>query len=141
MSLVYWDTMLFVYWFEGHPTYGPRTREIWTKMRKRGDSLCTSVFTIGEVLTGFYKRGARDTAAQIRETLQPPDVQVLRFSEETAERYAQIRADQRLSPADAIHLATASLARANLFLTNDSMLSKLTIPGIDFVAGLNVNLF
>jgi hypothetical protein len=41
----------------------------------------------------------------------------------------------------AIHLATASVARANLFLTNDAALSTLTVAGIDFVAGLNVNLF
>jgi hypothetical protein len=58
-----------------------------------------------------------------------------------AERYAETRADQHLNPADAIHLATASVSRANLFLTNDSAISKLTVPGIDFVAGLNVNLF
>jgi predicted nucleic acid-binding protein len=133
--------MLFVYWVEAHPAYGPRTTAIWTKMRERGDSLCTSVFTLGEVLTGFYKRGARDTAAQVREALHPPDVQVLGYSEETAERYAQIRANHHVAPADAIHLATASMARANLFLTNDAAISKLTIPGIDFVAGLDTNLF
>jgi predicted nucleic acid-binding protein len=133
--------MLFVYWIEAHPEFGPRTREIRGKMRERGDSLCTSIFTIGEVLTGFYKRSARDVATEVRDLLQPPAVQLLPFAGETAERYAQIRADQRVTPADAIHLATASVARANLFLTNDTALSKLTIAGIDFVAGLNVNLF
>jgi uncharacterized protein len=141
VSLIYWDTMLFVYWIEAHPEFGPRTKQIWAKMRERGDSLCTSTFTIGELLTGFYKRGARELAGEVREMLQPPIVQLLPFEVGTAERYAQIRADQRITPADAIHLATASVARANLFLTNDSAVSKLTIAGIDFVAGLNVNLF
>jgi uncharacterized protein len=141
LAMIYWDTMLFVYWIEGHPDYGPRTREIRDSMQERGDSLCTSVFTIGEVLTGFYKPGARDEAIEVRDTLQPPVLELLPFTAETAERYAQIRADQRLTPADAIHLATASVARANLFLTNDPAISKLTVPGIDFVAGLNVNLF
>jgi predicted nucleic acid-binding protein len=133
--------MLFVNWIEAHPDYGPRTRQIRDKMLERGDSLCTSIFTIGEVLAGFYKHGDRDRAIEIRDTLQPPTVQLLPFEAKTAERYAQIRADQRLTPADAIHLATASVARANLFLTNDSAVSKLISPGIDFVAGLNVNLF
>jgi predicted nucleic acid-binding protein len=141
VSLVYWDTMLFVYWIEAHPDYGPRTRQIRDKMLERGDTLCTSIFTIGEVLTGFYKLGDHDRAIEVRDTLQPPTVRLLPFEAGTAERYAQIRADQRLAPADAIHLATASVARANLFLTNDTAISKLTIPGIDFVAGLNVNLF
>lgn len=141
MSLIYWDTMLFVYWIEADAEFGARAKEIRTKMRERGDSLCTSIFTIGEVLTGFYKRGARDRAAQVRDLLQPPAVQLLSFAADTAERYAQIRADQRVRPADAIHLASASVAKANLFLTNDATIFKLTIPGIDFVAGLNVNLF
>jgi uncharacterized protein len=141
LSLIYWDTMLFVYLIERHPTLEPRTKEIWTRMRERKDSLCTSIFTIGEILTGFYRRGARDLIVEVRDILQPPAVQLLPFAADTAERYAQIRSGQRVTPADAIHLASASVARANLFLTNDAALSKLTIPGIDFVAGLNVNLF
>jgi uncharacterized protein len=141
VSLIYWDTMLFVYWLEAHPSFGLRTKEIWDKMLERGDNLCTSIFTIGEVLTGFYKRRDRDRASEAREMFQLPEIRILPFSLDVMERYAQIRADQRLTPADAIHLATASVARANLFLTNDTTISKLTIPGIDFVAGLNVNLF
>jgi predicted nucleic acid-binding protein len=110
-------------------------------MLERGDNLCTSIFTIGEVLTGFHKRRDRERASEAREMFQLPDIRILPFSLEVMERYAQIRADQRLTPADAIHLATASVARANLFLTNDAAIAKLTVPGIDFVAGLNVNLF
>ncbi|MBV8729261.1 MAG: PIN domain-containing protein [Acidobacteriia bacterium] len=140
MSLVYWDTMVFVYWMEDHPSYGPRTRQIWEKMQERGDSLCTSVFTLGEVLMGFYRRSAPEATA-VRDKFQPPNVALLPLSIEVAERYGQIRAAHRVSPADAIHLASASVARANLFLTNDAVISKLTIPGIDFVAGLGVNLF
>jgi predicted nucleic acid-binding protein len=133
--------MLFVYLIEANPEHGARTREIRAKMQARGDMLCTSVFTVGELLTGPYKRGAHNVAEKVREFLQPPLVQLLAFNIEVAERYAHIRAGYRVSPGDAIHLATASVAKANLFLTNDATLSKLTIPGIDFVAGLSVNLF
>jgi uncharacterized protein len=141
VSLIYWDTMLFVYWLEAHPTFGLRTKEIWDKMLERGDNLCTSIFTIGEVLTGFYKCRDRERASEARQMFELPEIRLLPLSIEVMERYAQIRVDQRVTPADAIHLATASVARANLFLTNDAAISKLTIPGIDFVAGLNVNLF
>lgn len=139
MSLVYWDTMLFVYMFEANPDHGPRTREIRGKMDKRGDSLCTSILTIGEALTGCYKRRNPEAASQIRDALQPPAVEVLPFTLEVADRYAQIRARHRLTPADAIHLATAAVSKVNLFLTNDRKISELTIPGIDFIAGLDVN--
>ena len=133
--------MLFVYLLEANPAHGQRTKEIRAKMVDRGDTLCTSIFTLGELLAGTYKERAQDVAAGICETVQPPVVELLPFTMETAERYARIRADHRVTPGDAIHLATASLAGANLFLTNDLKLSKLTIPGIDFIAGLNVNLF
>ena len=141
MSLIYWDTMLFVYIFEANPNHGPRTREIRGKMEKRGDSLCTSLLTVGEALTGCYKRGTPEVASQIVDALRPPAVELLPFTLEVAERYARIRAQHRVTPADAIHLATAAVSKVNLFLTNDRKLSKLTIPGIDFVAGLDVDLF
>ena len=141
MSLIYWDTMLFVYLLEANPQFAPRTKEIRARMHKRGDSLCTSIFTAGEVLTDPYRRGDRALASQIRDFLQPPTVEILPFTSDVANRYAQIRAANRVTPADAIHLASAAVAGVNLFLTNDQKVAKLTIPGIDFVAGLDVNLF
>ena len=71
---------------------------------------------------------------------EQPEIRLLPLSIDLAERHAQIRPDQHLNPADAIHLATALVARANLFLTN-SAISKPTVPGIGLVPGLNVNLF
>jgi predicted nucleic acid-binding protein len=141
MSRVYWDTMLFVYLIEAHPEHGVRAKEIFAAMNRRRDTLCTSVFTIGEVLTGPYKKGAVELASQVRESIRPPMVELLPFTAETAERYARIRAENRVSPADAIHLASAGHAGVDLFLTNDRGLPKLVIPGIDFIAGMDVNVF
>jgi uncharacterized protein len=141
VSRIYWDTMLFVYWFEDHPKYAERVGQIFDGMRKRHDTLCTSVFTVGELLTGPYKRGAVEIAAQMRDVMRPPTVELLPFSADTAEKYAQIRAQNHVAPADAIHLASASQACVNLFLTNDMRLRCFTVPGVDFIAGLDVNLF
>jgi predicted nucleic acid-binding protein len=63
------------------------------------------------------------------------------FTAETADGYARIRASYRVSPADAIHLASAASAGVDLFLTNDHRLQPLAIPGIQFIAGMDVNLF
>ena len=54
---------------------------------------------------------------------------------------ARIRAENRVSPPDAIHLASAAQAGVELFLTNDHRVRGLVIPGIDFIAGMDVNLF
>lgn len=141
MSRVYWDTMLFVYWLEDHPVYAKRVQHILSKMEERQDRLCTSAFTAGEVLVGPYKMGVPAMAKQIREVFESPFVEVLPFTLPTANLYAQIRAQHGVSPADAIHLACAAQAGTDLFLTNDAALSSKVIPGIQFIAGLNTNLF
>ena len=141
MSLIYWDTMLFVYWFEGHPVHAPRIRHILTRMEQRKDSLCTSSFTVGETLVGPYKKGMRDMAARMREAFRPPFVQVLPFTSDAADHYARIRAGLGVAPADAIQLACAAQAGVDVFLTNDQGLARQIVPGIQFIAGLDCNLF
>jgi predicted nucleic acid-binding protein len=141
VSRIYWDTMLFVYWIEDHPEHAARMNQIRKRIQARRDTLCTSVFTLGEVLTGFYKRGAPETANRIKERFRPPFVELLPFTPETADHYARIRGNHRVAPADAIHLASAAQTGVDLFLTNDHRLQRLSIPGIHFIAGMDVNLF
>jgi predicted nucleic acid-binding protein len=132
--------MLFAYWLDGNPEHGVRIKELRTRMRERGDRLVTSIFTLGELLTAAYKHNKPELASQFRELLQPPNVELLPFTAETADRYARIRAANRVAPVDAIHLACASHAGVDLFLTNDRSLCGLVVQGIDFVAGLDVNI-
>ena len=141
MSRIYWDTMLFVYWMEGHPQYGRRVQEIHRKMEERGDTLCTSAFVLGELLVKPYKLKKMDLTRAIRDFFQSSEIEVLPFDMEAAELFARIRAEHNVSPADAIHLASAAQARVELFLTNDRQLSRLNIPGIHFIASLDTNLF
>jgi predicted nucleic acid-binding protein len=141
MSLIYWDTMLFVYWFEDHAVHGARIRHVLTRMEERKDSLCTSAFAVAETLVGPYKKGAREMADRIREAFRPPFVQVLPFTSDTANHYARIRAGLGVSPAEAIHLACAAEAGVDLFLTNDRRLAGQIVPGIQFITGLDSDLF
>jgi predicted nucleic acid-binding protein len=141
MSLVYWDTMLFIYWLEAHPRHGPEVQRVYQQMSRRGDQLCTSVFTIGEILTGIYKTGHTREGEQVRGYFSSGAVRILPFNSDTADRYAQLRAQHRISPADAIHLAAASLAQVDLYITNDARLKQLLIDGIQFIVGLDANIF
>lgn len=140
MSRIYWDTMLFVYWLEDHPRYAPRMRQILEKMKVRKDQLCTSAFAVGETLVGFYKRGAIETANRVRSVFRQGTVEVIPYTLETADLYADIRATHTVSSADAIHLACAAQAGTDLFLTNDEALVGKVIPGIQFIAGLDSNI-
>jgi predicted nucleic acid-binding protein len=132
--------MLFVYWLEDHPSYAPRIKELFEWMERRGDLLCTSTFAVGEILAAPRQQNSTALAAEIRRFFRPPTVDLIPFTVETADRFARIRAQHRVSPADAIHLASAAEARANLFLTSDKAVSKLVIDGIDFIGGMDMNL-
>jgi len=39
MRRIYWDSLLFVYFFEAHPQFGPRVQHIHQEMMRRGDVL------------------------------------------------------------------------------------------------------
>lgn len=136
MSRIYWDTMIFIYWLEDHPQYAKRVHAIHSRMQQRHDQLLTGAFTFGEVLTGVYRKGAADRAQDARRQLQRIVGEVVPFTIDTADRYAQIRGTLGIAPADAIHLACAAQAGTDLFLTNDKRLVGKFIPGIQFVASL-----
>ena len=139
MSLVFWDTNLFLYWLEDHPRYADRVGEIRRKMILRKDRLSTSALTIGEILAGPLARGDEDLASRYRTWLAPPQVEILPFDAATAEHYARIRRDRAITPADAIQLACAAAAGVDLFLTNDRRLHGRVVSGIQFISGLDVN--
>lgn len=140
MSRIYWDTMIFIYWLEDHPQYAKRVHTIHSRMQQRHDQLLTGAFTFGEVLTGVYRKGTADRAQEARRQLQRIVAEVVPFTMDTADRYAQIRGTLGIAPADAIHLACAAQAGTDLFLTNDKRLVGKFIPGIQFVASLEDDL-
>lgn len=140
MSRIYWDTMIFIYWLEDHPQYAKRVHTIHSRMQQRHDQLLTGAFTFGEVLAGVYRKGTADRAQEARRQLQRIVAEVVPFTMDTADRYAQIRGTLGITPADAIHLACAAQAGTDLFLTNDKRLVGKFIPGIQFVASLQDDL-
>jgi predicted nucleic acid-binding protein len=106
-------------------------------MLRRGDILCTSIFTVGEVLTGPRKRNDVVGINGLKKFFYSKDVEILPFTIEAADRYSMIRAESRVSQADGIHLAAAAAAGVDLFVTNDEKLRSLAIPGIRFFADVD----
>lgn len=137
MIRIYWDSMLFIYMLEANPVFGPKVRRILNQVVGRGQTLSTSVFTIGEILTGPRRRGSVSGADAVKKYLLSGSVEILPFNEGAADRYSVIRAATRISQADAIHLASAAEAGVDVFFTNDSDLRKLSIPGIRLFADLD----
>ena len=141
MTRIYWDSMLFIYMLEGNPIFGPKVHKILNRIVSRGDALSTSVFSIGEILTGPRRRGSTSGVDAVKQYFLSGAVEILPFTEATADRYSVIRSANKVSQADGIHLAAAAEAGVDVFVTNDVDLRKLSIPGIKFFADLDGKMF
>jgi predicted nucleic acid-binding protein len=96
---------------------------------------------MGEVLVEPLKHKHAALAAKVRQLFDSGGIEMLPFDRQAAELFAQLRSTANVAPADAIHLACAAAAGVDLFLTHDKNLHKLHVPGIQFIAGLDVNVF
>jgi predicted nucleic acid-binding protein len=137
VNRVYWDSMLFIYLLEANPKFGVRVQRMYEAMLRRGDILCTSIFTVGEVLTGPRIRNDIAGISGLKKYFGGNEVEILPFTIEAADIYSVIRAETRVSQADGIHLSTAAAAGVDLFVTNDHKLQKLVISGIRFFANVD----
>lgn len=141
MRRIFWDTMVFAYWFEDHATWGPRVERLLTKMERRGDVLCSSTMVLGELLVGPLKTGNQIAADSIERYFQSGAVHLLPYPQKVARTFAELRAEQGVKPLDALHLATAAASGVDAFVTNDRRLKNVVVPGISFIAMIESELF
>ncbi len=141
MSRIYWDTMLFIYLLEDHPVFSPRVQQILDRAYRRGDALFTSFLALGEVMAGAEKTATPSKALAIRTTIDEMGFSYLPFDNGAVTPFSTLRAIQKIKVADSIHLACAASAGIDLFLTGDQKLTRLDVPGIQFIADFNNPLF
>ncbi|MCY3818746.1 MAG: PIN domain-containing protein [Gammaproteobacteria bacterium] len=137
MSRIFWDTNLFVYLLEGQGDRTERVADLRQRMLEREDVLLTSALTLGEVLVKPLESG-NEALARRYEELVTTGATVVPFDLSVAPRFAAIRQDRSIRAPDAIQLACASLARTDLFITNDDRLSRKNVEGIQFIQSLDV---
>jgi len=137
MSRIYWDTMLFIYLLEDHPKYSFRVQHLLKSAHKRGDVLCTSYLALGELMAGAEKA---QMSQSVKSGLQEMGFSFLSFDSKAVTPFSRLRSIEKVSAPDAIHLACAASAGVDLFLTGDQKLTKLFVPGIQFIADFNTPL-
>jgi predicted nucleic acid-binding protein len=141
MSRIFWDRMLFIYLLEGHPKFSPRARQLLDRAYRRGDTLYTSYLALGEVMAGAEKSPMPQKALAMRHTLDEMGFSYLPFDNGAVAPFSRLRAIHKLKIADSIHLACAASAGIDLFFTGDEQLTKLNVPGIQFIADFNNPLY
>ncbi len=134
---VYLDTMVWVYALENHPRFGIDALQLLKRIRTGNHITLTSHFLLGELLVPHIRRQDQFTiAAYRRMMLESPANEVIPFSADAAMRFAELRAAHKVKQPDAIHLALAASANADAFVTADSRLNKLSVPGIGGIGDL-----
>ena len=132
MANIFWDTNLFIYLLEDSPKFGQAVEDLRRRMLRRNDRLLTSAMSLGEILIKPFSMGNTALADRYRGFFAEPNVTVSAFDFDATEAYAHIRQDRSIHAADAIQLACALSAQADLFITNDDRLSQKAVPGVGF---------
>ncbi|MDE3179835.1 MAG: PIN domain-containing protein [Acidobacteriota bacterium] len=135
MSRIFWDTNIFIYLFESYGELSDRAVNLRRRMLDRGDQLLTSTLTLGEILVKPLERGEKQLARKYEEGITSAAL-LLPFDVKAAKQYAELRRDRSLRAPDAIQLACASAAGADLFITNDARLGTKRVEGIQFITSI-----
>ena len=135
MSRIFWDTNLFIYLIEDHGALSERVAALRKRMIERNDDLYTSALTLGEILVKPVEVGDEVLARRYEAALRQ-GAAIIPFDIEAGRLYAGIRKDRTIRPPDAIQLACAAQANADLFITNDERLSAKSVPRIQFISSL-----
>jgi len=120
------DTGPWIAWIEQQGPFLPPAAPVFREIEAGRRAAVTSVLTVLEVLTGAHRRHD-DVLAQRYADLfsHSSGVFVLDVDLEIASRAAELRASYGLRTADAIHVATALVAGAGLFVTTDRRLRRV----------------
>ena len=128
----YLDVNVFIYALEAHPRYLGLVTEIFQAIDHGQFTAVTSELSLAEALVKPCMDKRDDLQAVYKSTIAPaPYLDVPSVSREILIESAMVRVQINLRLPDAVHMATACLARCQVFLTND--LTIRPVDGIEIV--------
>ena len=131
-SAVCFDTAALIYFIERNPKYVGLAKPMFAAIDRGEKAGITSYITLLEVLVKPVLQRRNDLAEEYRQLLLgSPSLHLHAVDRKVAEEAARIRAAHNFKTPDAIQLATAKLARADVFVTNDARLK--TFPDVPVV--------
>lgn len=119
------DTSLLIYHFEDVLPYSAFTEAFFSALAKGEGELVASTLCITEFLVKPWEKGEEKGQEALRHLLGIPNIRYVAPGVEVAAEAARLRAAYGLRTPDALHLATARVAGATAFLTNDREMRKV----------------
>jgi len=119
---VFWDTNLFIYLIEENKKHLLAIHDLLSFLDRNECDVITSTLTVGEILTKPHKDRRFDLVKEYQDFFH--DIELVPLVAPVAELFARIRAEYSIKTPDAIQLASAVYAHADLFITNDVALKR-----------------
>jgi predicted nucleic acid-binding protein len=121
------DTMVFIYHFEKNQIYSPLTFSIFESLEKGNFKGITSILTLLEILVKPKKENNSLLVERYKLLFETfPNLQVQEINENIADIASSLRANYNINTPDAIQIATSLEVKADLFITNDATLKKIS---------------
>ena len=128
---LYLDTNIIIYAVEGFPTYDRVLKALFTMIEDGRTRAFTSEITLAETFTVPIREGRTDLLAVYRGLLiDNGSIELLPIDRHILIESAVVRAHSGVKPIDAIHVASASVARCDFFISDDRRLNTAPLPKI-----------
>lgn len=116
---IYVDTNIWIYFLEGHPTFAPQVRALFTAADKSSAVLCTSEMTIAECLLKPARERDQKKIESYETLFSDGAIDILPMDGALARRAALAAGVLGLKLLDAIHYVSAREDGCSYFLTGD----------------------
>ena len=121
------DTMVFIYHFQENQIYSPLTFSIFDSLEKGNFNAVTSILTLLEILVKPKRENNSILTERYKILFETfPNLQMKELNENIADIASSLRANYNINTPDAIQVATSLEAHADIFITNDTSLKKVT---------------
>lgn len=126
------DSMCFIYHFEQTQPYFQRVEKLLSHAQTGKSQIVTSIISVLETLSAPKYSLQPEVVKEVNLFFAETGyVSVFGIDWEIAQEAARLRRENKfLRTPDSIQLATALIHQANIFITNDTRLKKLSLPGL-----------
>lgn len=120
------DSSIFIYQFEQHPQFEPLCSIVFDGITTNRLQLITSTITVSEVMVKPVQLSDTEVVTLYEGVFTAmPNFTLLNVDYTIAKLAAYLRAHYHILLPDAIHVASALQAKADVFLTNDDELRSI----------------
>ena len=119
---VFLDTNIFIYLIEEHPRYVRKIDDLLRLLERDKYEIITSTLTVGEILTKPYKENRSDLIKTYHAFFE--EMVLIDLNSDIASLFAKMRVQCGIKTPDAVQIASAMYAEADLFVTNDVRLQQ-----------------